>query len=78
MDAIAAAAQGGEQADFSGAVEEGGACLVRQPTQLRQRPIVLGIAHHAQDLHIHKALEKVQQGQLPPLALVKGVLEPIA
>jgi hypothetical protein len=36
------------------------------------------MAHIAQRVHIHKALEKVQQGQPPPLGLVKGVLEPVA
>ena len=55
-----AAAVGGEQADLGGAVEQGDACLACQATHLGQAPILLGVTHYPQYIHVHEALEEVR------------------
>jgi len=72
------AAVGGEEAHFGGAVQEGHARFAGQAAHFGQAPVGLGVAHPTQRIHIHKALEKVQQGQLLALLFVESVLKAVA
>ena len=78
MDGVIAVAERCEQADLGGAVEQGDARLAGQAAHLGQTPVGLGIAHHPQHVHIHEALEEVQQGQLLAFVLVERVVEAVA
>ena len=78
MDRVVAAAVRGEQADLGGAVEQGDAGLAGQAAHFGQAPLCVRIAHHPQRIHVHKALEEVQQGQLLALVLGEGAGEAVA
>ena len=78
VDAVSAATERGEQPDFGGAIEEADGGLAGEVADGGQVPICFGIAHCPQHVHIHEALEEVEEGELLAFGFAEGVGKAIA
>lgn len=79
VDGVVAAAQGGEQADGGGAVQQGDCGLAGDAGELRDRVLAgdVGVAHEAEGVGVDGVAEQVEDGELGALGFGEGVGEPV-
>ena len=79
MDRVVAAAQGRQQADRGGPVQQRDRGLAGQPGQLGHRVVDggAGVAHEAEGVGVDGVAEQVQHRELAALSVGEGVGEPV-
>ena len=80
MDLVVPAAEGGQQADAGGPVQQRDRGVAVQPGQLGHRvvPGDFRVAHEAQGVGVDGVAEQVQHRQLVPLGVGERLGEPVA
>ena len=76
---VVAAAEGGQQADGGGPVQQPGRGLTGQPGQLGDHVLVsdVRVAHETEGVGVDGVAEQVQHGELGSLGVGEGVAEPV-